>query len=372
MSISAILDLLKRHYEGEAKQREDHLSPSKVYPQNIQNLDKEASEWAFGCANLLNHLEESEVNGKRVLDFGCGAGTDMIYMRRLFEPKEILGIDLASTMIRKANALFESRGFSNLEAKKCELLGLPDQEPFDLILSNAVVHLNPEKQAIFDHLHKLCSSDGILILSDFVVSKKLPGFMKEHYESSEGLFLFGGLIPLDDYVGKIHKAGFAEVERLEMMEFSPHEEIRTMLEKNSPGQKELEELDSTHFYIITLKCKKNLPAETIAYCCSSCSHVESMQFYRSLNLEIHRNLGRELLDGKINLALCTQCSHEQIPAPYQVHDMKAKKMCFVFPKEYKTQNKRLQKEILEPCQTRLPDYEMDLCFSFPELQQFLN
>ena len=372
MSISAILDLLKDHYDQEVSQRETNSSPSRVYPKKIQELDPEASKWTFGCTNLLSHLDYDEVDGKRILDFGCGAGSDMIYLQRLFQPAEIVGIDLASAMIKKANDHFQARGFTNLIAKKIKLEELAPDKAFDLILSNAVIHLNPEKEKIFNQLYELTSENGSIIISDFVVSNELPQFMKQHYQSTDGLFLFGGLIPIDNYVDLIHQAGYEEVERLELIKFSPHKEIKTLLDSTKLSAEELKSLDSIDFFILALKCKKFLPSENIAYSCQTCTHLNPMKFYRSLNLEIHKNLGKKLLRGEINLGNCDQCQSEEIPAPYQVHHMGAKKMCFVFPGLYRAQAKRLEKEILETCQNRLSNYEMDLCFSYTELLEFLQ
>ena len=265
MSVSAILDLLKKHYEREAQDRADTQSPSKVYPKEIQNLDKEASEWAFGCANLHSHLDREEVDGKAVLDFGCGAGTDMIYLRHLFEPREVLGIDLASSMIKKANKLFQDRGFANLRAEKLSLFEIPETKKFDLILSNAVIHLNPEKDKVFQHLYKISSNRSVMILSDFVVSKPLPQSLKQHYQTSKGLFLFGGLIPMEEYISLIHRTGFEEVDRMELLEFSPHQEIRTMLDHEDVPASEWKDLDQTKFHILVVRCKKRVEHESIAF-----------------------------------------------------------------------------------------------------------
>jgi SAM-dependent methyltransferase len=369
------LTKLASFYNQELELRHKTPSPSKIYPDALQKLDPEAGKFGFGCANLFSHLVPDNVDGKRVLDFGCGAGADMLYLSQLFEPNSVLGIDLSQKMVAQANQLFQNRDLQQLSARIGGLEILENEKKFDLILSNAAIHLNPEKNSLFKSLFSHLNPRGSLLVADFMVDAPLPLEFRERYEASEGFFLFGGLEPLTEYESHIHNAGFEEVERLELLEFSPLSEIRHLLETELGTTKAtalLEKIKLIRFYIAVFRAVPRMEVERIGFQCKACSTVQNMKFYRSLNTRIHCNLTRKLLEGEINLGLCLQCKQKQVPLPFQVHDMDQRKMAFVFPPEMMTEEPILNERILLPCASRLPHYEIKLFFDFDAFCKFLG
>jgi len=371
----SFLPNLADFYDQELELRHKTKAASKIYPDSLQELDPEAGEYGFGCANLFSHLSADQVNGARVLDFGSGAGADMLYLSKIFKPLSILGIDLSQKMVEQANQLFKSRGLTSVSAQCKNLDDIHANDRFDLILSNAVIHLNPEKSPLFEKLRSILVPSGFLLLADFMVSEPLPVEFRQRYDTSEGLFLFGGLETINAYENHIHTSGFEEVERLELIEFSPLNEIRTVLDQEMETSKAnalLDQIKSTRFFIAVFRAKPLMEVEEIGFQCKACSTVQRMKFYRSLNLRIHRNLCRELLEGKINQGRCKECKNMQTPAPFQVHDMDRRKMAFVFPPELSCEESILKERILVPCASRLPHYEIKILFSFDAFCKFLG
>src|SRR5919197_3552372 len=130
------------------------------YPDELANVPEAAVESFAGVANpwQLGRLGA----GERVLDLGSGAGTDSLVAAQMVgERGRVTGVDMTPAMLAKARAAAAEMGISNVEfvEGEAERLPLPD-EGFDVVISNGVIDLIPDKDAVFAELHRVLVPGG--------------------------------------------------------------------------------------------------------------------------------------------------------------------------------------------------------------------
>ena len=137
-----------------------------------------ASAWAartaalaasLGCGNptALAQLEPGEV----VLDLGSGAGTDSLVAAQMVgEAGRVTGIDMTPEMLAKARAAATEMEATNVEFIEAEAEHLPfEDESFDVVISNGVIDLIPDKDAVFAELHRVLVPGGRLQIADVTI-----------------------------------------------------------------------------------------------------------------------------------------------------------------------------------------------------------
>ncbi len=356
------LDKLAKHYDLEARTRLEKPHESGIYSQNLKTLNPENSRLGFGCAELFAFLDEKQIRGKRVLDIGCGAGADMIYLNQLFSPQTITGIDISNEMVQLASKRFVG---SNLKAIQTSIHEFEEQQHYDQIISNAVIHLNQDKSRIFQKIYTLLKDDGEFLCADFMTEQPVAPQLLEEFLASGGLFLFGGLESKEVYLNGLAEAGFEEVEVLETRSFDPTNQIQNLLTQNPALLKSLKQ---SKFLIVILKAKKQAQYQLISLYCPQCKMPRKIRHYPSLNQQIHRTLCKNFPNTLFEP--CPSCERLEIEAPMQYHDMDAKKMAVVLPPEQKHLQSELARSLLEPMQKQMPHYRFNLCFGLAELQKF--
>src|SRR5262245_28179473 len=137
------------------------------YPADLlANVPEGSAESFAGVANpfSLGRL----ASGERVLDLGCGAGTDTLVAAQMVGPEgSVVGIDMTEEMLAKARASVAEMGVTNVEfvAGEAEALPFPD-ESFDVVISNGVIDLIPDKDAVFSELFRVLKPGGCIQIAD--------------------------------------------------------------------------------------------------------------------------------------------------------------------------------------------------------------
>ena len=139
------------------------------YPAELANVPDRAVESFAGVANLwqLGRLAA----GERVLDLGSGAGTDsLIAAQMVGEHGHVVGIDMTPEMLAKARAAAAEAGVENVEFVAGEAENLPlREESFDVVISNGVIDLIPDKDAVFSELFRVLAAGGRMQIADVTI-----------------------------------------------------------------------------------------------------------------------------------------------------------------------------------------------------------
>jgi arsenite methyltransferase len=176
------------------------------------------SNLGLGCGNpiALASIREGEI----VLDLGSGAGFDCFLAAKKVGPKgKVIGVDMTEEMVARASANASAGGYDNVEFRLGEIEKLPvDDESVDLVISNCVINLVPDKKAAFKEAYRVLRSGGRLMVSDIVLLGELPEFIRKSVEAYVGCV--SGAALRDDYLGTIRSAGFEAVRVIDESSFS--------------------------------------------------------------------------------------------------------------------------------------------------------
>jgi arsenite methyltransferase len=149
--------------------------------------------------------------GDSVLDLGSGAGNDCFVARAIVgETGKVTGLDFTDAMLAKANENSKKLGFTNVEFVKGDIeeMPLPDNQ-FDVVVSNCVLNLVPDKNKAFSEIVRVLKSNGHFCVSDVVIKGSLPDKLRKDAEMYAGCV--SGAIEMDEYLDIINKQGFKNV-----------------------------------------------------------------------------------------------------------------------------------------------------------------
>jgi len=176
---------------------------------------------SLGCGNpiALAELKENEV----VLDLGSGGGLDCFLAARRVGPQgKVIGLDMTPDMIKLARANAEKLSLENAEFRLGEMEHMPiESGSVDVVISNCVVNLSPDKDAVFSEVFRVLKPGGRLCVSDIVTSGELPASVRESLEQWAGCV--AGALEEGEYLDKIQAAGFVHLER-EEAKLDPYKE----------------------------------------------------------------------------------------------------------------------------------------------------
>ncbi len=150
--------------------------------------------------------------GDVVVDLGSGAGNDVFVSRALVgEEGRVIGLDMTSEMIDKANRNKEKLGYKNVEFYLGDIENMPLENSIaDVVVSNCVLNLVPDKQKAFSEIYRILKTNGHFCVSDIVIKGKLPAELKKSAEMYAGCI--SGAVQEVEYLRIIREAGFANAE----------------------------------------------------------------------------------------------------------------------------------------------------------------
>lgn len=149
--------------------------------------------------------------GDVVIDLGSGAGNDAFVARHeTGETGKVIGIDFTPAMIERARANAELRGFNNVEFRQGDIEKMPvTSNVADVIVSNCVLNLVPNKKAVFTEIFRVLKPGGHFSISDIVLEGELPQKIQQAAEMYAGCV--AGAIQKKEYLDLISEAGFKGV-----------------------------------------------------------------------------------------------------------------------------------------------------------------
>jgi len=167
------------------------------------------SNLGLGCGNPV--ALSSMKYGDFVLDLGSGAGFDCFLASRKVGPSgKVIGVDMTTEMVEKARANARKGNYKNIDFRQGELENMPVADNYiDVVISNCVINLVPDKSRVFKEAFRVLKPGGRLMVSDIVLLKELPEFVKNSTEAYIGCL--AGAIMKDAYLDAIRSVGFKEV-----------------------------------------------------------------------------------------------------------------------------------------------------------------
>jgi arsenite methyltransferase len=208
----------------------------------------EGANMNLGCGNpvALASLKE----GETVIDLGSGGGFDcFLAAKKVGKRGKVIGVDMTPEMIDKARENAGKGEYTNVEFRLGEIENLPVADnTADIIISNCVINLAPNKKRVFQEAFRVLKSGGRLMVSDLVLLKELPEAVKKGMDSTSCIT---GAIMKDKYIETIKSVGFENVRIIqengycsEDFEGDPDAEVLTFNPKtNATETKKVSELD---------------------------------------------------------------------------------------------------------------------------------
>lgn len=222
------------------------ISKSVGYSDEEIGAVPDGANLGLGCGNpvAIASLKEGEV----VLDLGSGAGFDaFLAAKKVGKKGMVIGIDMTREMVEKAKENAKGGHYKNVEFKLGEIEDLPvEDSSIDVIISNCVINLSPDKKSVFKEAFRVLKPGGRLMISDLVLVKDLPKAIKDSVEAYVGCL--AGAIFKKDYLDAIKKAGFSNI-KVVGETFYPVEamanDVTAKIVSNSPviSQDDLKEIE---------------------------------------------------------------------------------------------------------------------------------
>jgi arsenite methyltransferase len=245
MPIDKITQKVSERYAKAATTGEQMCCPTSYDMGHLKTfIPEEVLKISYGCGTPAG-LKTVQA-GETVLDIGSGGGIDCFEASRLVGPTgRVIGIDMTDTMLaiarKHASVVAENLGYStsNVEFRK----GLADAMPvengtIDLIISNCVINLAPDKRTVFHEMYRVAKPGGRFTISDIVSDQPVPQYLV--HDSQKWGDCLSGALPLTDYLNGMMEAGFLGIH---LVKFSPWRVI-----------------DGIHFFSVTLTGYKLPPA----------------------------------------------------------------------------------------------------------------
>jgi arsenite methyltransferase len=182
-----------------------------VFSENYSKLKgyHEEADLGLGCGIPTQFASIKE--GDSVLDLGSGAGNDCFVARAIVgETGYVAGLDFTDAMLEKARKNNAKLGYENVEFVKGDIENMPlEDNRFDVVISNCVLNLVPDKRQAFAEIKRVLKPGGHFCVSDVVTKGNLPEKLKNDAEMYAGCV--SGAIDLQEYLDIIGETGFQKI-----------------------------------------------------------------------------------------------------------------------------------------------------------------
>jgi SAM-dependent methyltransferase len=176
--------------------------------QNIEGHNPDA-DLGLGCGIPTEFAKIKK--GDSLLDLGSGAGNDCFVARSIVgDTGKVVGLDFSEQMLAKANQNTTKLGYSNVSFVKGDIENMPlEDNLFDVVISNCVLNLVPDKKKAFAEIMRVLKVGGHFCVSDVVVKGDLPEKLRADAEMYAGCV--SGALPIEEYLEAIKSSGFTEI-----------------------------------------------------------------------------------------------------------------------------------------------------------------
>jgi arsenite methyltransferase len=189
----------------------------------------EGANMGLGCGNpqAIASLQP----GETVLDLGSGGGFDcFLAARTVGDSGHVIGVDMTPEMITRSRRNAEKAGFGNVDFRLGELENLPVADGIiDVIISNCVINLSPEKEKVFSEAFRVLKPGGRLAISDVVATAELPDHIKN--DMTFHIRCIAGASSIEGLESMLARIGF------EKIRIRPRDESKTFIRDWMPGSK---------------------------------------------------------------------------------------------------------------------------------------
>jgi len=177
-------------------------------PDELDGIPKEASNFSLGCGNPT--AVAGLAHGETVLDLGSGGGLDCFLAARAVGPAgRVIGLDMTPEMVGLARENARQAGLENVEFRLGTMERMPvESNSVDVILSNCVINLSPDKDAVFREAWRVLKPGGRLCVSDIVTLRQLPDEVRA--DMALWASCVAGALHPDEYLAKLEAVGFED------------------------------------------------------------------------------------------------------------------------------------------------------------------
>lgn len=183
---------------------------STLYPADLlTTLPAGESVVSYGCGDPITLA--SLTPGQTVLDLGSGAGLDCFFAaKQVGETGKVIGVDMTPEMLERARASAKRLKLSNVEFRQGYIEELPvESDTVDVIISNCVINLSPDKSRVFDETFRVLRPGGKLAVSDIVTAGPLPEVVRHNLSLWAGCV--AGAVDAGEYIRMMEAAGFRNI-----------------------------------------------------------------------------------------------------------------------------------------------------------------
>ena len=213
-----IHEIVREHYAERIKNNDSCCGGSSdccstetsLYPQELlATLPEGESPVSYGCGDPITLA--SLQPGQTVLDLGSGAGLDCFFAaKKVGETGHVIGVDMTPEMIERATSSAQRMNLKNVEFRQGYLEDLPvEANTVDVIISNCVINLSPDKTKVFAEAFRVLKPGGKLAVSDIVTDGPLPESIKQSLSAWAGCV--AGAVEANQYIGMMESVGFTNV-----------------------------------------------------------------------------------------------------------------------------------------------------------------